>query len=137
MRPAVLAALRFPRLGVPLACWMGEPEVEAALLRRGALAAEYYVYTSDDLARKLEDVLRCEHVVVPSLHRTPWRWDRGPRDLRILRRWSLRPVRLERRREDLDPDLELARLLAERYEPVEEVGPMVVLRRRAAAGARP
>lgn len=129
---------KYGRLGVPFATYGADPAIEAYLFERRLLHPEYFiaavgVYTPDELARKLADVSRFEHLLVSGVFVRPWTSDRGAEKLRRLRRWYLYPARLEHVRDDLDTDGEVVRFIAERFEPVEELGPVVVMRRKAAA----
>ncbi len=126
---------RYPGIGVPFATYGALPEAEAYLFERRLLGPEYFigavgVYTPEELARKLADVGRFEHLLVSASFQRPWKVDRGAQKLRYLRRWYLYPTQLEPVRDDLDSDGAIVRFIAEHYEPIEDLGPVVVMRRR-------
>jgi hypothetical protein len=127
---------KYPGIGVPFATYGGDHDVEAYLFRERLLGPEYFigavgVYTEDELARKLADVARFEHLLVSGVFQRPWKADRGAEKLRRLRRWYLYPARLTHVRDDLDSDGDIVRFIAAHFEPVEELGPVVVMRRKA------
>ena len=126
---------KYPGIGVPFATYGSDHAVDAYLFRKRLLGPEYFVgavgvYTPEELARKLADVSRFEHLLVRRVSqrlRTP---DRDAELLHSLRRWYLYPVCLKPVRDDLDTNGEIVRFIAAHYEPIERVGPLVVMRRR-------
>lgn len=127
---------KYPGIGVPFATYGGDHDVEAYLFERRLLGPEYFigavgVYTEEELARKIADVGRFEHLLVSGVFQRPWKSDRGAEKLKRLRRWYLYPARLTHVRDDLDSDGDIVRFIAAHYEPVEELGPVVVMRRKA------
>ena len=133
---------KYPAIGLPFATWGFADAAEDHLFATRRVAPEFYVaviavYTEADIARKLADVARHEYLLVDR------DWDRPPdttreeRHVGNLRRWFLYPVRLQWLREDLDSDDAVATFIRAHYRAVETVGPNVVVRRIADAGAQP
>ena len=131
---------KYPGIGVPFATYGPEHEVEAYLFRKRLLAPEYFiatiaVYTADDLARKIADVGPLRYLLVSGVFQHPWKGDRCTERLRRLRRWYLYPARLACVREDLDSHGDILRFIAANFEPIERLGPVVVMRRVASESA--
>jgi hypothetical protein len=135
----------YSRIGVPFATYGGDHAAEAYLFEVGRLAPEYYVasvgvYTGEALERKLQDVGRHEYLLVrQELMNT----DAEPSSLearcasarRSLTRWFLFPTgHLVCRRQDLQPDAEVARFILANYRPVEQVRRSLVVQRIGTAG---
>jgi hypothetical protein len=139
---ALLSRLdRYPRLGIPFATY-GNPRVERHVIARGRLAPEYFMgavgaYTDAAQARKLRDVARHDHLLVPRGYETHWSRDQCAAYLRELRASTLYPARLRCRAAPLDVDAAVNAFIADHYVPVERIGDWLVLDRARATAPLP
>ena len=129
---------RFPRIGLPFASF-GNPAVERYVLSRGKLDPEYYVavvgvYNAEGVKRKLRDVSKMEHILIPDNLKLNTVSSSEPASpcagyLKSLRQWFLYPAKLPCRAEPLDANAALRSFIADHFTVIDHIDSWLLLRR--------
>ena len=129
---------RFPRIGLPFASF-GNPAVERYVLSRGKLDPEYYVavvgvYNAEGLKRKLRDVSKMEHILIPDNLKLNTASSSEPASpcagyLKSLRQWFLYPAKLPCRAEPLDANAALRSFIGDHFTVIDHIDSWLLLRR--------
>lgn len=130
---------KYPRIGLPFATYGADAQVEAYLFSQRKVAPEYYVGAvgvcdEAELARKLAVVSRQEYLLVHRGWESAWARDPCRAQVQSIKKWFLYPADLPCRQAPLDRDAAINQLIAREYQPAEDVGPHIVLRRIRPAG---
>jgi hypothetical protein len=125
---------KYPKMGIPFSTSDIDKPIESYLFSHLQIAPEYFVgtiavYGEDEYVRKCQAVVRNEFLLVRSGRERPHQPASEAYDLVSIYTALMYPVHLTLKKDPLDPDLELNRILVGDYKTVERVGDYVVLRR--------